>query len=95
MQNSIRQIRRAMRGVTFAMALKNVCGDPASALQSFNPEIRFFCLAAIAMVQKHPLLKAALLATGFDDFARVTAEFAVFVQGTQLGSNPSGWMRDS
>jgi hypothetical protein len=70
-QNSIRQIRRAMRGASFAMALKNVSGDPASALQSFNPDIRLFCLAAIAVVQKRPLLKAALFATGIDDFARV------------------------
>ena len=29
------------------------------------------CLAAIAVVQKRPLLKAALFATGIDDFARV------------------------
>jgi hypothetical protein len=71
MQNSIRQIRRAMRGVSFAMALKNVSGDPASALQSFNPDIRPFCLAAIAVVQKRPLLKAALFATGIDHSARV------------------------
>lgn len=71
MQNHIRQIRRAMRGVTFAMALKNVCGAPASALQSFNPDIRLVCLAAIAVVQKRPLLKAALFATDIDDFARV------------------------
>lgn len=56
-----------MRGVTFAMALKNVCGDPGSALQSFNPDVRLFCLAAIAVVQKRPLFKAALLATGIDD----------------------------
>lgn len=71
MQNSIRQIRRAIRSVTFTMALKNVRGDPASALQSFDPDIRLFCLAAIAVVQKRPLLKAALFATGVDDFATV------------------------
>ncbi|TYR40663.1 hypothetical protein FY050_17025 [Phyllobacterium endophyticum] len=71
MQNSIRQIRRTIRGVTFAMALKNVSGDPAWALQSFNPDIRLFCLAAVAVVQKRPLLKAALFATRIDDSARV------------------------
>ncbi|CAN7674018.1 hypothetical protein LJR231_005386 [Phyllobacterium sp. LjRoot231] len=38
---------------------------------SFNPDIRLFCLAAIAVVQKRPLIKAALFATGIDDFARV------------------------
>ncbi|MDG2571031.1 hypothetical protein P7L87_26105, partial [Vibrio parahaemolyticus] len=69
--NSVSQIRRAMRGVAFAMALKNARGTPTAALQSYNPEVRLFCLAAIAAVQKHPLLKAALLTTGIDDFARV------------------------
>jgi hypothetical protein len=69
--NSVSQIRRAMRGVAFAMALKNARGTPAAALQSYNPEVRLFCLAAIAAVQKRPLLKAALFTTGIDAFARV------------------------
>ncbi|GAC1046026.1 hypothetical protein [Rhizobium sp.] len=38
---------------------------------SFDPDIRLFCLAAIAVVQKRPLLKAALFATGIDDFDTV------------------------
>ena len=47
MQNSVRQTRRIIRGVTFTMALKNARGDPASALQSFGPDIRLFCLARL------------------------------------------------
>ena len=60
-----------MRAVTFAMAIKNVRGDPAFALQSFNQKARFFCLAAIAAVQKRPLVKAALFSADVDDFSRV------------------------
>jgi hypothetical protein len=60
-----------MRGVAFAMALKNARGTPAVALQSYNPEVRLFCFAAIAAVQRRPLLKAALFTTGIDDFAKV------------------------
>lgn len=64
-------LRRAKRAVTFAMALKNVRGDPAFALQSPMPTVRFFCLAAIAAAQTRPLLKAAMCTAGADGFARV------------------------
>ena len=70
-RKSVSQIRRGMRGVAFAMALRNARGAPAAALQSYNPEVRLFCLAAIAAVQKRPLLEAALFTTGIDDFAKV------------------------
>lgn len=62
-------LRRAMRAVTFAMALRAVRGEPVHALQSPRPEVRLFCLAAIAVVQARPLLKAAMFSTGIDDFA--------------------------
>ncbi len=62
-------LRRAMRAVIFAMALRAVRGDPVHALQSPRPEVRLFCLAAIAAAQSRPLLKAAMFSTGIDDFA--------------------------
>ena len=62
-------LRRAMRAVTFAMALRAVRGDPVHALQSPRPEVRLFSLAAIAVAQSRPLLKAAMLSIGIDDFA--------------------------
>lgn len=67
-----RSQRRAMRATTFAMALRAVRGDPLHALQSPRPEVRLFCLAAIAAAQSRPLLKAAILSTGIGDFAYVT-----------------------
>ena len=65
------RLRRAMRAVTFAMAIKNVRGDPAFALQSFNQKARLFSLVAIAAAQKRPLVKAALFSADVDDFSRV------------------------
>lgn len=53
------------------MALKKARGDPAFALQSPMPTVRFFCLAAIAAAQMRPLLKAAMFTDGADGFARV------------------------
>jgi hypothetical protein len=69
--NSEIDLRRAMRAVTFAKALKSVRGDPASALQSPRPDVRLFCLAAIAAAQSRPLVKAAMFSIGIDDYARV------------------------
>ena len=69
--NGTVRLRRAMRAVTFAMAIKNVRGDPAFALQSFNQKARLFSLAAIAAAQKRPLVKAALFSADVDDFSRV------------------------
>lgn len=68
--NSAAQLRRAMRAVTFAMALKTVRGDKAFALQHPRPGVRIFCLAAIAAAQAHPLTKAALFSRSIDGFAR-------------------------
>ncbi len=68
---SARQLRRAMRAVTFAMGLKALCGDPFFALQSPRPNIRLFCLAAIASAQSRPLVKAALCSMDIDVYARV------------------------
>lgn len=68
--NSIPRLRRAMRAVTFAMALKTVRGDKAFALQHPRPGVRIFCLAAIAAAQAHPLTKAAMFSCGIDGFAR-------------------------
>ena len=68
--NSTARLRRAMRAVTFAMALKNVRGDPAFALQHPRPGVRIFCLAAIAAAQIRPLTKAAMSSIGIDGFAR-------------------------
>lgn len=66
-----RQLRRALRAVTFAMGVQALRGDPAFALQSPRPNVRLFCLAAIAAAQSRPLAKAALFSMGVDDYARV------------------------
>lgn len=71
MSGSARQLRRAMRAVTFAMALKALRGDPFFALQRPRPNIRTFCLAAIASAQSRPLAKAALCSMDIDVYARV------------------------
>ena len=68
--NSTARLRRAMRAVTFAMALKIVRGDTAFALQYPRPGVRNFCLAAITAAQIHPLTKAAMFNIGIDGFAR-------------------------
>ena len=69
--NSTGELRRAMRAIIFAMAVKKSHREPGYALQSYKSEIRLFCLAAIATVQKRPLLKAALFSANKDGFARV------------------------
>jgi hypothetical protein len=66
-----KQLRRAMRAVTFAISLKAFRGDPAYALQSHRPEVRLFGLAAIDAAQSRPLVKAAISSSGIDDYARV------------------------
>ena len=66
-----RQLRRALRAVTFAMSLKTTRGDPSFALQSPRSEMRLFCLAAIAAIQSRPLAKAAIVTHSIDDYARV------------------------
>jgi hypothetical protein len=71
MSGSARQLRRAMRAVTFAMGLKALRGDPFFALQRPQPNIRLFCLAAIASAQLRPLVKAALCSMDIDVYARV------------------------
>ncbi|MCZ4258415.1 TniQ family protein [Sulfitobacter sp. G21635-S1] len=68
---SPKQLRRAMRAVTFSMSLKGCHGEPLFALQSHRPEVRLFCLAAIAAARSHPLAKAAIVSFAIDDFARV------------------------
>lgn len=68
---SPKQLRRAMRAVTFAMSLTGCHGGPLFALQSHKPEVRLFCLAAIAAARSHPLAKAAIVSSAIDDFARV------------------------
>ena len=68
---SPKQLRRAMRAVTFAMSLKAFRGETLFALQSHRPEVRLFCLAAIAAARSHPLAKAAIVSFAIDDFARV------------------------
>jgi hypothetical protein len=60
-----------MRAVTYAKALKSVRADAAFALQSHRPDVRLFCLAAIAVAQSRPLVKAAMFSTGLDGYARV------------------------
>jgi ribosomal protein S27E len=65
-----KQLRRAMRAVTFAMSLKGCHGKPLFALQSHRPEVSLFCLAAIAAARSHPLAKAAIVSSAIDDFAR-------------------------
>jgi len=71
MSGSARQLRRAMRAVTFAMGLKALRGDPVLALQSSRPDVRLFCLAAISAAQSRALAKAALFSMDVDDYARV------------------------
>ncbi len=66
-----RQLRRAMRAVTFAMSLKTFRGDPSFAVQNPRSEVRLFCLAAIAVARSHPLAKAAIVSKSIDDYARV------------------------
>ena len=60
-----------MRAVTFAKALKSVRADTAFALQSPRPDLRLFCLAAIAVAQSRPLGKAPMFSIGIDGHARV------------------------
>ena len=69
--NSANKLRRAMRAATYAKALKSVRADTAFALQSPRPDVRLFCLAAIAAAQSRPLAKAAMFSTGLDGYARV------------------------
>lgn len=66
-----RQLRRAMRAVTFAMSLKGCHGDPSFAVQNPRSEVRLFCLAAIAAARSQPLAKAAIVSKSIDDYARV------------------------
>jgi TniQ len=70
--NNVRQIHRAMRGVAFAVAVTRFRGSSTAALQGFNPEVRITCLAAICVVQKKPLLKAARIRARVDDFAKAS-----------------------
>ena len=60
-----------MRAVTYANALKSIRADAAFALQSPRPDVRLFCLAAIAVAQSRPLVKAAMFSTDLDCQARV------------------------
>ena len=53
------------------MALKSVRADAAFALQSPRPDVRLFCLAAIAVAQTRLLVKAAMFSIGIDGHARV------------------------
>ena len=69
--NCANELRRAMRAVTYAKALKSIRADAAFALQSPRPDVRLFCLAAIAAAQSRPLFKAAMFSTGIDGYARV------------------------
>ena len=69
--NCANKLRRAMRAATYAKALKSVRADTTFALQSPRPEVRLFCLAAIAVAQSRPLVKAAMFSTGLDGYARV------------------------
>lgn len=71
MTDSERQLRRAMRAVTFAMGRKALRGDPAFALQRLRPNVRLFYLAAIATAQSRPLVKAVLCTMDIDDHARL------------------------
>ena len=66
-----RQLRRAMRAITFAMSLKTFRGDPSFAVQNPRSEVRLFCLAAIAAARSQPLAKAAIVSKSIDDYARV------------------------
>jgi len=69
--SSPKQLRRAMRAVTFAMSLVTFRGEPLFALQSHRQEVRLFCLAAIAAARSRPLVKAAIVSSDIDDYARV------------------------
>lgn len=60
-----------MRAATYAKALKSVRADTTFVLQSPRPEVRLFCLAAIAVAQSRPLDKAAMFSTGLDGYAKV------------------------
>jgi hypothetical protein len=60
-----------MRAATYAKALKSVRTETAFALQSPRPDVRLFCLAAIATAQSRPLIKAAMFSTSLDGCARV------------------------
>jgi len=60
-----------MRAVTFAQALKSVRADSALALQNPRPDVRLFCLAAIAVARSRPLGKAVMFSTDLDGLARV------------------------
>ncbi|MDE4193164.1 TniQ family protein [Phaeobacter gallaeciensis] len=66
-----KQLRRAMRAVTFAMSLKTFRGDPSFAVQNPRSEVRLFCLAAISAARSHPLAKAAIVSHSVEDYARV------------------------
>ena len=66
-----KQLRRAMRAITFAMLLKTFRGDPSFAVQNPRSEVRLFCLAAIAAARSQPLAKAAIVSKSIDDYARV------------------------
>ena len=70
-RGALKQLRRAMRAVTFAMSLKTFRGDPSFAVQNPRSEVRLFCLAAIAAARSHPLAKAAIVSKSIDDYARV------------------------
>ncbi len=69
--HSPKQLRRAMRAVTFAMSLQSFRADPSFALQNPRSEVRLFCLAAIAAARSRPLAKAAFVSHSIDDYARV------------------------
>lgn len=60
-----------MRAVTFAMPLKAFGGDSRFILQNPRPNVRLFCLAAIAATRSRPLAKAAIFNSGIDGYAMV------------------------
>lgn len=64
--NCTNKLRRAMRAVIYAKALQSVRADAAFALQCLRPDVRLFCLAAIAVAQSRPMVKAAMFSTGID-----------------------------
>lgn len=69
--NCANKLRRVTRAATYAKALKSVRADTAFALQSPRPDVRLFCLAAIAVAQSRPPVKAAMFSTDLDGHARV------------------------
>jgi hypothetical protein len=73
--NCANRLRRAMRAVTYAQALKSGRADAAFALQSPRPDVRLFCLAAIALAQSRPRSKRQCSATA----SMVTQELLCFV----------------